>query len=248
MTTVGDIGTFLQTLAPAETAETWDNVGMLVGAPAQPVTRLLVCLDITRTVVEQAAAIGAQLIVSHHPVIFSPLRTLPTAHPVYALAAAGLAAIAAHTNLDKAPGGVNDALAAQLGLHDIQTAADGLCRIGTLEQPLLAESFAGYVAAALHTPVRVCNPDVTVHRVAVCGGSGGDYFAQLQAVCDAFVTGEVRHHEWLEAVQSGKAVVEAGHFATEVGVVPVLARRLAEAFPDCECYVAAEQPPYTTVG
>lgn len=247
MTTVGELDRFLQTLAPAETAESWDNVGLLVGAAEQPVTRLLVCLDITPSVVAQAAACGAQLIISHHPVIFSPLRALSPSHPVYALAAAGIAAIAAHTNLDKAAGGVNDALAALLGLCSVRTAADGLCRIGTLEQPLAAAHFAEQVAVALHTPVRVCNSATIVKRVAVCGGSGGDYFAGVQADCDAFVTGEMRHHEWLEAVQSGKAVVEAGHFATEVGVVPMLANLLADAFPSCECRACDEQPPYDTI-
>lgn len=125
MTTIREVQAFLQQKAPFETAEGWDNAGLLAGNPDTAVSGILLTLDITPQTVDFAADNGFALIISHHPVIFHPLRRLTPDGAPYALARRGVAAICAHTNLDKASGGVNDTLAALLGLHEVQTTPDG---------------------------------------------------------------------------------------------------------------------------
>ena len=243
--TVQDIFTFLHTRAPFDTAEGWDNPGMLVGDPRRAVTRVLVALDATDGAVETAKAVGAQLIVTHHPVIFAPLKRLAADSIPYRLAAAGISLIAAHTNLDKAAGGVNDTLAARLGLTDVTVAADEYTRIGTLAQAMSARDFAAHVAAVLDTAVRYSG-DKTVKTVAVCGGSGGDFMLRCTDVADAYVTGEVRHHEWLAAADRIQ-VIEAGHYATEVPVVDTLCAWLEEAFPGLPVTPYRDGDPYAVI-
>ncbi len=227
-------------------AEEWDNAGLLIGSPDNEVNRVLVALDATPAALEAAKAMGADLIVTHHPVIFSPLKVLDSDGIPYALAAAGIDVISAHTNADKADGGVNDVLAARLGLRDLRATEDGFCRIGTLAEPTDATAFARTVAAALNTTVRVNGGDI-IRTVAVCGGSGGDFIAELAGEVDAFVSGEVRHHQWLEANALGVTVIEAGHYATEVPIVDTLCRWLQEAFPALTVTAYYDNAPYETV-
>lgn len=159
--TVGEVCTYLQGRAPFETAEEYDNVGLLVGSPDMPACRILVTLDITPAAVRAAEEAGADLIVSHHPVIFSPLKRLDTGSIPYRLAGAGIAAICVHTNLDRAAGGVGDLLAVRLELDDIQTAADGICRIGRRRSPgphgilpLLSASVSAHPSGCGRGPAR----------------------------------------------------------------------------------------------
>ena len=243
--TVQEIYAYLHNRAPFDTAEGWDNPGMLVGDPNRAVSRVLVALDATAGAVDTAEAVGADLILTHHPVIFAPLKKLSAQSIPYRLAAAGIDLIAAHTNLDKAEGGVNDTLAARLGLSDVVVAADEYTRIGTLPEPMTAKDFAAHVAAVLDTPVRYSG-DKTVQTVAVCGGSGGDFMLRSIGRADAYVTGEVRHHEWLAAAD-GINVIEAGHYATEVPVVDTLCAWLTEAFPDLTVIPYRDGDPYRVV-
>ncbi len=239
-----EVQDYLDGVMPFASAEDWDNVGLLVGSPDTAVCGILVTLDVTPAAIAAAERVGANLIVSHHPVIFSPLKRLAAEDIVYRLAAAGIAVISVHTNLDK--DSVNDVLAARLGLCDVTPTADGICRVGHLPQPLPAADFAAQVGAALATAVRT-NGGGEVATVALCGGSGGDFLPGLVGTADAFVTGEVKHHEWLEANAHGLTVVEAGHYATEVPVVEPLAQRLAAAFPAVTVTAFADAAPYTTV-
>lgn len=227
--TVQAVYDYLNERAPFATAEEWDNPGLLVGDPKQDVTGILVALDATVGALEAAEAMGANLLVTHHPVIFAPLKRLEGSSLPYRLAQASVSLIAAHTNLDKAEGGVNDTLAARLGLTDLSVAADGYTRIGRLPQPMSAKAFAAHVAQVLDTTVRY-NGEKTVSTVAVCGGGGGDFITDCIGCADAYVTGEVKHHEWLAAADRIQ-VVEAGHYATEVPVVDTLCGWLQEAFP-----------------
>lgn len=247
MTTVGEIERYLQSLAPPETAEDWDNVGLLVGAADAPVTDALVCLDITRAAVEEAMRVGAQLIVSHHPVIFHPLRRLPGDVVPYALARAGIAAVCMHTNLDRAPGGVGETLARALGLLELRTAPDGFTVVGRLPRPLPPEAFARQVGERLRTAVRYRPGAGEVSLVGVASGAGGEFLLPAREAfpLDAFVTGELRHHEWLDA--AGMTVVDAGHYATEVVIVPALAARLGEAFAGVRFHAFADVSPYQTL-
>ena len=243
--TVQEIYAFLQGRAPFDTAEGWDNPGMLVGDPHREVNRVLVALDATTGAVDTAEAVGADLIITHHPVIFAPLKRLTADSIPYRLAATGISLIAAHTNLDKAEGGVNDTLAARLGLTDVTVAADEYTRIGTLPAAMSARDFAAHVAAVLDTAVRYSG-DKTVQTVAVCGGSGGDFMLRCTHLADAYVTGEVRHHEWLAAADAIN-VIEAGHYATEVPVVDTLCAWLEETYPDLTVIPYRDGDPYSVI-
>lgn len=243
---IQDIHAFLDQKAPFATAEDWDNPGLLVGDPAAPVTTVVVALDATPAALEAARQAGAELLLTHHPVIFHPLKVLTPAHIPYQAAAAGIAVLSAHTNLDKAAGGVNDTLAARLGLTDVHPGPDGMSRIGVLPEQTDARRFAAAVGEALHTAVRV-NGSRPVRRVAVCGGSGGEFLPALAAEADAYVTGEARHHEWLLAEQRGLTLLEAGHYATEVPVVDTLCRWLTDAFPGLSVIPFPGTAPYDTI-
>lgn len=229
---VKDIFDFLNERAPFDTCEEWDNVGLLVGSGHLPATRVLVALDATDGALQAAKAIGADLIVTHHPVIFNGMKRLDADSFPYRLAAAGISAISAHTNLDKAMGGVNDVLAARLGLTDVEVAADGITRIGTLPEEMSADAFAAHVAGALEMPVRAAG-NKPVKKVAVCGGGGGGFIAACFGLADCFVTGEVKHHEWLYAAGHIN-VIDGGHYSTEVPVVDTLCHWLSEGFPDLQ--------------
>ena len=245
--TVRDVIDYMETIAPPGLAAEWDNVGLLCGDPNAPVTAVVTALDATPAVIAYAQSVGAGLIITHHPAIFAPLSSLPADHPVYQAAAAGIALYAAHTNLDAAAGGVNDVLAAAIGLQNVQPAFDGMGRVGELLVPCSPEEWAAQVANALHTSVQWRAGNRPVARVAICSGAGGEFAAEAAAlVADAFLTGEMKHHEWLEAPHDLTMCV-AGHHATEVPVVPVLAAKLRERFASLKVEAFDDRPPYQTM-
>ena len=248
MATVREIFQELDRWAPFETQMDFDNAGFLVGRGDREVRKILVSLDITEAVAEEAAAWGADLIVSHHPVIFHPVKRLtdetPTGRTLLALAERGVAAICAHTNLDAAQGGVNVCLAQALGLTELeQLCQDGVDRNG---QPygvgrvglchaagLSAGEYAAYVKEKLNAAgVRFADGGKPVRRVAVGGGSCGSMLSDaLAAGCDTFVTADVKYDQFLEAKALGISLMDAGHYATENVVCPKLVQYLALKFP-----------------
>ena len=345
MSIVSTIYGKLNSLAPFATQESWDNSGLLVGDPDAGVHTALVVLDITPEAVQEARKIGAELIISHHPVIFRPLKKLEQGSVVWELARAGISAICAHTNLDKARGGVNDCLAAALGLEQVgnyavegrekhckltvfvpnshaeavrqaiigagagtiggytgctfsvegtgrflpgegtspylgqpgreEAAAEvrlesvvpadkldavlaamrqahpyevpafdvvesvregqeiALGRMGELPEPLLPEEFAQLCADRLGADVRWNRGGRPIRRVAVLGGAGGDYlYPAAAAGADALVTGEAKHHEYLDAARMGLTLLDATHYATEQVVLRPLAETLSASFPE----------------
>lgn len=243
--TVKEIQNWLDQVAPPSLAEDWDNVGLLVGDPGAAVTRVLVALDPSPYAAAQAAAMGAELLLTHHPVIFSGLKRLPADEPAYLLAQAGIAALAAHTNLDAAQGGVNDALAGALGLSEVQTAPDGISRIGRLPTAHPPAAFAALAMDRLGAPsVQWRAGERPVETVALCSGAGAEFMAPLLEQADAFLTGELKYHDWPRTTAT---VIAAGHFYTEVGIVAPLARRLAEAFPSLRVETAKESCPYSVL-
>lgn len=244
--TIQEIMTYINTRAPFDTAEEWDNVGLLIGSPNREIQHAVVALDATPDAIEVARGVRAQLLITHHPVIFSPLKALESDSVPYRLVQSGIDVLCAHTNLDKASGGVNDTLADRLGLVDISSTDDGFCRIGTLPDAVKVFDFAQHVASQLGCSVR-CNGGGEVRRIAVCGGSGGDFIESMAKVADVFVTGEVKHHEWLAANALGLTVIEAGHYATEVPVVDTLCSWLTERFPALTVTPYYGGEPYTTL-
>ncbi len=245
MTTVQDVFAFINGFAPFAEALDFDNTGLLVGDGQQSVETAVLALDITAPVVEEAVQKGARLIVSHHPVIFAPLRKIKRGSVPWLLAQHDLSAICAHTNLDMAPdGGVNDALSQVLGMENCQ----GICphgsgfeaMVGELPEAMEPVAFARYVKEVLHCgAVRFVPGSHNVKTVGICSGAGADYLEPaLDAGADAFVTGEVKHHQFLLARELGATLVEGGHFYTETVVLPVLAKKLAAAFPQVQWLIA----------
>ena len=243
MPTVREIEQTLFALAPREGAMEWDNVGHLLGDPEQAVTRVLVALDITEAVADEAIAGQCQLIISHHPVMnckWLPVQTVrsdtPQGHLLLKLLRHGVSAICMHTNLDVARGGVNDCLAETLELVDPGPLGDpdGLCRMGTLAAPMPLREFVRHVCRALGANgVRYAGTGAPVRRVAVGGGSCGDYEdAVIAAGCDTFVTSDLSYHQFLDAAGKGINLIDAGHFPTEDPVCRKLVSALTEQFPE----------------
>ena len=253
MTTVGDILSYLETLAPRSMKMDWDNVGLLCGGKNRPVTKVLVALDPFEGVCKEAAQWGAELILTHHPLIFSPLKSVTDeasiGRAVQLLCSAGISAINAHTNLDCAPGGVNDCLAETLGLSDIQVIAPsgvdelgrpwGLLRQGTVEaQPL--SDFLPKVKSALNCEgLRYVNGGKPVHRVAVGGGAcASELLDAVNAGCDTFVTADVKYNQFWDAHDLGLNLIDAGHFATENPVTALLAEKISAQFPELKVKIS----------
>ncbi len=247
MTTVADILKFMETVAPKAMKMDWDNVGLLCGSPRQEVRKILVALDPFEGVCREAAELGADLIVTHHPLIFQPTKSVTDetsiGRAIQMLCRHGISAVNAHTNLDCAPGGVNDILAQTLGLENIQVIDPegvddqgrpwGLLRQGTVsEQPL--EKFLAHVKAKLNCAgLRYVNSQKPVHKVAVGGGScASGMMAAVYAGCDTFVTADVKYNQFWDAADLGINLIDAGHFATENPVCAVLAQKIQEAFPE----------------
>lgn len=246
MTTVGEVFSFLQEKAPFELQAGFDNSGFLVGRENAAVSKILVALDITESVVHEAAEQGAQLIVSHHPVIFDGAKTVTdqteTGRIVLLMAEKGIAAICAHTNLDAVEGGVNEALALRLGLTDIdqlhQDGVDqhgkpyGIGRVGFVpKQPLY--DFAMAVKQLLGANgIRLVDGGKPAHKIAVGGGACASMMEDALALgCDTFITSDVKYNNFLEAKAYGLNLVDAGHFPTENVVCPVLQEWLTQRFP-----------------
>lgn len=234
---VQDLLAVLAEIAPPRLAETWDNVGLQVGEPGLEVSGVLVALDASAAVMAEAARHGCNVLVTHHPLIFEPLRAVRTDQLVGRLVARALlgemAVVSCHTNLDKVRGGVGDVLAARLGLEEsrpltgpwLQGGDPGFGRIGRLGSPAPFASFMAMLLAALDlTTVRVAGVvPASVSAVAVCGGSGAELAPAAQAAgAEVFITGEVKHSVARWAEDAGFCVIDAGHFATENPVVPAL--------------------------
>lgn len=225
----------IEALAPKCLAEDWDNVGLQVGSPEAKVQKLIVCLDLTDEVLEQAIAQKAEMIVTHHPLIFKPLKKISFLTPLGARIAKliqhNITVYSAHTNLDVAQGGINDILVEKLGLERAAVLAPtqeekcGLGRVAYLPEQVKLADFVQMVKQALGVKdLRVVGDlDSTVQKIALCGGSGGSLVA-LAAFKGAQVllTADIKYHEALDAKDLNLALIDAGHDFTEQVIVPIL--------------------------
>lgn len=248
MTTVKEILAYLNTLAPAYMKESWDNVGLLCGDPDCPVQRILVALDPFEGVCYEAHDLGADLIVTHHPLIFQPIKSITTqtsiGRSILFLCEKGISAINAHTNLDCAPGGVNDTLARLLELENISVVTPngmdengqewGLLRMGYRDSSL--EAFLDHVKQKLGASgLRYVDGGKPVHQIAVGGGAcAGGILEAHKAGCDTFVTSDIKYNQFWDAADLGMNLIDAGHFHTENPICAVLAEKLQAAFPEIE--------------
>lgn len=250
-----DVLAQLRALAPEDTALHDDPVGLLLGGdPNADVSKVGVCLDATPAVAYRAVREGVQLLIAHHPLIYRPLKRIasdPVSRSVTALVKADIALYAMHTNWDRADGGINDTLAGLLELQDVRRLGEHgletLPRLGNLAAPrpladfvrLVRETVACTGMCALR--VNDIDPNTIISRVAVCGGAGAELAAAAQAAgADAYVTSDVRHHEFLDAAGRGLALLDAGHQATEAPGMRALARLLPAKLSDIEVIWAGE--------
>ena len=238
----------LRSLAPEDSALEGDPVGLLIGRDAEDAAKIGVCLDATPDAVRRAAAAGVDLVIAHHPLIYHPLKRIddgPVSESVKMLTRSDMALYAMHTNWDAAPGGINDTLAECLELCDVQPlGTDGLSRLprlGRLASPRPLPDFARFVEAALGCAGTSAlrfhggkSPRM-ISRVAVCGGAGAEMAqAVLSAGAEAYVTSDVRHHEFWEAEAQGLALLDAGHCMTETPGMRALVRTLPALLPGVE--------------
>ena len=256
MTTVQQLYDAMKQIAPLELAEGWDNPGLLVDCGGE-VRRVLVALDVTPEVVEEAAAQHCDAIVSHHPVIFSPLKRLSVQDVPFRLVQAGISAICMHTNLDAAEGGVNEVLAGIFGMKEMSVFAEGCGRVGSVAEitvPELARKAQQELAARCNLPengpavqVKLVDAGKPVHRLAVISGAGGSLFEDAIAQgADCLLTGEANHHHAIDAKRLGLSLIAAGHYATEFPVTAAVADRLRVALPGVDVLVStANKDPYT---
>lgn len=244
MPTVLEIFHKLCEYAPLELQMDFDNSGFLVGRGEREVIKALLSLDITLPVIREAEEMDADLIISHHPLIFHALKELCPNGPgekALLLAEKGIAAICMHTNLDITQGGVNDVLIRLLGAEPVQALdADGCGRVGTLPEEMPLSDFLARCKDRLQAKgLRYVDGGRPVRRIAVMGGSGGDAFPEaMEKGCDTYVTADVKYHSFLDAAELGLNLIDADHYCTENPVIPVLADRLRAAFPDVEFAVS----------
>ena len=256
---IGAIYEAMCRIAPPELAESWDNPGLLVDC-GKPVSRAMTALDITPEVVEEAAGLGCGVIVSHHPVIFSPLRRLEAGDVPFLLVQAGISAICMHTNYDAAEGGVNDILAGIFGMQEAEPFANGCGRVGRVD-PITVPDLAVLAQQRLGdfcvpswekrplVQVKYVDNDKPVRRLAVISGSGGSLLAEAVAAgADCLLTGEASHHAACDAARLGLGLVAAGHYATEYPAAVALADRLEQLLPGLEAIESCRnRDPFTYI-
>ncbi len=239
MTRIQDIFQELCRIAPLDLQLDFDNAGFQIGHADREVRRVLLSLDVTDEVAEEAHALGAELIISHHPLIFTPLKSVcdtdAAQRRVLYLIENRIGLISMHTNLDIAEGGVNDVLIRLLGAEPEQTLdAEGCGRIGALPEPVPLDAFLKRCREMLGCEgLRYCPGAASVSRLAVMGGAGAGSLEDAAAKgCDTFLTSDVKYHQFQRAAELGLTLIDADHFCTENPIIPELARRLSARFPD----------------
>lgn len=245
MNLVSEIYTYIDSFAPFSTQEKWDNSGLLTGSMNKKVSKVLVTLDITNEVADEAAEIGAELIIAHHPVIFKPLYSLSENEPSCKLLKSGISAICVHTPYDVAEGGMSDILMNLVGFEKSEGILEitgqrnksyGFGTIGVASQEYMADALAEKLKNVLGcTVIRYTDGEKPIKKAAFCTGSGGNLIeAALNQGADAYITSEVKHDQWLLAKQRGISVFDCGHFHTEnIGMIR-LCKMLAADFSNIE--------------
>ena len=254
MTKVKDVFEYLNSIAPTALKMDFDNVGLLVGGEDNDVSKVLVALDITDEVIDEAISYGAELIVSHHPIIFEPVKEVLCSDLVgrklVKLIKNDISAICMHTNLDIAEGGVNDALMTALGgvsgayLEftgvDSNGEKQGCGRVGELECEMTMPEFLEKCKTALNSNgLRYYDAGIKVKKLAVMGGSGGSEVELAKAAgCDTYVTSDIKYNNFLDAKELGINLIDADHFCTENVIIPVLCDKLTAQFTECEIKIS----------
>ncbi|MDW7772382.1 MAG: Nif3-like dinuclear metal center hexameric protein [Desulfobulbaceae bacterium] len=239
--TVRDILDIIETIAPAHLAESWDNIGLMIGSPSDQVRSILLGLDPILPLLDEADTLGANLVITHHPIIFHPLKSLcfeqPDGQFIRRAIRKKINVISCHTNLDSVFPGVSDALATRLGLINTEPLVvqennsmhAGLGRIGNFPEPLPAREFISRLREACHPPwlLEAGERPEKITRAAVCGGSCSELAeTAMLSGAQVFVTAEIKHSVARWAEQTGLWIVDAGHFATENPAMAEFAQQL----------------------
>ncbi len=254
MITVKDVSDFIDEIAPYKTQCSWDNCGILIGNPEAKIKKIGLCLDLTEETLENAKKNGADLIITHHPAIFSGQKSFLSDNLIYKTAMSSIAVISAHTCFDCADGGVNDILCEILGLSDVKPVSSEelsapMVRMGKTEKEYTPEELAKLVSEKLHTTVRLVDGKDKISSVAVCGGAGMDFlFDAIKSGAGAYITGEIKHHEMLLAKEKGITVISAGHFETEYPAMNKLKDILAKKFKELDFVLVEQSNPVKYIG
>lgn len=241
MRKIADIYEYLCNLAPLELQMSFDNSGFQIGRKDKEINKVLLALDVTDAVAEEADELGAGLIISHHPLLFSAVKSIdgsdPAGERLLRLIENGIAVISMHTNLDIAEGGVNDVLMRLLGAEpDGALDSEGCGRIGEYKQPFELSDFIKLCQDKLKVNgIRFYDAGKKVCKLAVMGGAGGDCLEDAyNKGCDTYLTADIKYHQFLRAQELGINLIDADHFCTENPVIPALREKLTEQFKDIE--------------
>jgi dinuclear metal center YbgI/SA1388 family protein len=247
MATVRDIYNYIDSFAPFGTQAEWDNSGLLVGNENSVVNKIIFALDVTSDVIEQAKNVGADLIVTHHPVIFKPVSNVLNDSLIYKLIENNMSIICAHTNYDKAIDGVNDILCFTVNADRFEKINDTFLNIATFENIYSTDEFAKHLKEKLNGAVRYNNLNKNISKIAVCSGSGSDYLSLAKELqCDALLTGDASHHSFLDANEMSIVLFAAGHFETEMIAIKPLLERIENEFK-VDCVLAEQNTPIITI-
>ena len=231
MSTVKDIYSFLDSIAPFSTSAPWDNPGLLVGDENKNVKKVMISLDVTDDVIDQATKEKVDLVITHHPVVFDPVKSVTSDTLLYKAVSSGLSFISSHTCLDIAKDGVNDCLANAVGIKNIESIEeDVFLKLGEIEEKS-EDEFVAILKDKLSCNVLYNSTGNKIKKVAFCSGSGGDLWELAKKIeADALLTGEAKYHEFLDASFNNISIFACGHFETEVVVIDMLREKLEKEF------------------
>lgn len=239
MTTVKNIYDYINSIAPFETMEDWDNSGFLAGDLRKEVKTVVLSLDAAKETALFAKSVDAQLLLTHHPLIFNRVKSVKKDTAIYTLINSDIAVISSHTPFDKAKDGINDSLAALLKLENIHKLDSGYLVVGELNAEMSIDDFALFVGETLGSHgLRYTDTQRLIKRVAVGGGACSEFMSEAMENADCFVTGDLKYHEMLDAHEDGFAVISAGHFETENAPFLMLKEKLEKVFPDVEFVIS----------
>ncbi len=244
---IKDIYDYIDSFAPFASMCEWDNSGILVGDLNKSVNRIGLALDADSAAIRAAAESGCDLLITHHPVIFKPLKNISFESRVSNALRSGLSILCAHTNLDKSAPGTNTALAELLGLSDDYfpdcDSDAAMCRIGYFKDEMNSLTLSKIISSRLNTVVKYADSGRLIKKIAVCGGAGGEFiYDPSLSDIDAFVTGEVKHHEFIDAKENGISIFSAGHYETEFPVIKMLKNKI-ETDLQAECVIVNDKAP-----
>ena len=235
MSTVKDIYSFLDTSAPFSSAAPWDNTGLSVGDLSKDVKKVMLSLDVTKEVIDEAIKENVDLVITHHPLIFEGVKSVTANSLLYKAVSSGITFISCHTSLDIAKNGVNDCLANAVGIKNVvSTEEDEFLKIGEIEE-MTEDNFVSLLKEKLNCNVLYNAIGNNIKKIAFCSGAGGDLFnLAKEKGADALLTGEAKYHEFLDASFNNITIFACGHFETEIVVIDPLKVKLEKEFKNIE--------------